>query len=67
MNKAITFCICYFLSLSKVLVVFNNSSSHSNTDLPIRRFSQNQFLISKYSSLLHALLHSQLRLLGFHI
>ena len=37
-----------FLSLSKVSVVFNVSSSHSNTNLTIRRFSQEQFLISKY-------------------
>ena len=37
-----------FLSLSKVLVVFNISSLHSNTNLPIRRFSHEQFLTSKY-------------------
>ena len=38
-----------FLSLTKVSVVLNVSSSHSNTNLTIRRFSQEQFLISKYS------------------
>ena len=56
-----------FLSLSKFLVVFNISSSHSNMNLPIRRFSQEQFLTTKYSSILHALLHSQSHVLGFHI
>ena len=43
---------------SEFSVVFNISSSHDNTNLPIRRFSHEQFLISKYSSVLHALLHS---------
>ena len=36
----------FFLS-SEVSVVFNISSSHYNTNLPIRRFSQEQFLVSK--------------------
>ena len=66
MNKAINFFNVY-LSLSKVTVVFDLSSSHSNTNLPIRRFLQEQFLISKYSSKLHALLHSQSHVLGFSI
>ena len=35
------------------------SSSHFNTNLLINGFSQEQFLASKYSSNLHALLHSQ--------
>ena len=47
-----------FLWLSKVSVVFNISSLHANTNLPMRRFSQEQFLISKYSSILHALFYS---------
>ena len=34
-----------FLSLGKGLVVLNMSSSHSNTNLPIRRFPQEQFLV----------------------
>ena len=39
-----------FLSLTFIIsVVLNVSSSHSNTNLTIRRFSQEQFLISKYS------------------
>ena len=62
----ISFCTCY-LSLRKVLVEFNISSSHSNNSLPIRFFSHEQFLISKYSSILHALLHSQSHVPGFHI
>ena len=47
-----------FLWLSKVSVVFNISSLHANTNLPMRHFSQEQFLISKYSSILHALFYS---------
>ena len=39
MNEAITLGRAIF-SLSKVSVVFNISSSHSNTNLPTRRFSQ---------------------------
>ena len=35
-----------FLSSSEVSVVFNSSSSSSNTDLQIRHFSHRQFLIS---------------------
>ena len=66
-NKATTFCRCYFLSLRKTSVVFDILSSHSNTNLPIRRFSQEQFLVCKHSLVLHALLHSQPQLLGFHI
>ena len=52
MNEAITLAQAIF-SLSKVSVVFNISSSHSDTNLPTRRFSQEQFLVSKYSSTLH--------------
>ena len=43
-----------FLSLTKVSFVFNVSSSHSTTNLLIRHFAQEQFLISKYSPILHA-------------
>ena len=39
MNQAIIFAHAKFLSLSKVSV-FIISSSHSNTNLPVRRFSQ---------------------------
>ena len=46
MNKTITFFVCYISS--EVLVVFNTSFSHSNTNLPIIRFSHEQFSISKY-------------------
>ena len=56
-----------FLSSSEASVVFNISSSHANAILSIRRFLHWQFLISKYSSILHALLHSQLHVLGFYI
>ena len=51
----------------KASVVFNISQQHFNTDLPIRCFSQKQFLTSKYSSISHALLHSQSTVQGFHI
>ena len=44
--KTITFFVCYISS--EVLVVFNTSFSHSNTNLPIIRFSHEQFSISKY-------------------
>ena len=37
-----------FLSSGEVSVVFSISSSHANTNLHIRRFSQEQFLVSKY-------------------
>ena len=54
MNKAITFFTCYFHEVS---VVLNVLSSHSNTNLLFNRFLHKQFLVSKYSSILHALLH----------
>ena len=50
-----------FLSLSEVSVVFNISSSYSNTNL------QEQLLRSKYSLNPHALSHSQSHVLGFHM
>ena len=52
---------------SEVRVAFNISSSHANNSLRNRRFSHKQFLLSKYSSILHALLHSQPHVLEFHI
>ena len=58
-NKHIIIFSCYFFSLGKVSVVFNTSSSYSNTNYPIRCFPRKQILISKYSSILHALLHLQ--------
>ena len=65
MNKTITFFVCYISS--EVLVVFNTSFSHSNNNLPIIRFSHEQFSISKYYSILHALLHSHSHVLGLHL
>ena len=47
--------------------MLNISFSHSNTNLPIGQLSQEQFLLSKYLSILHALLNSQSGVLGFHI
>ena len=52
---------------SEVSIVFNVSSLHVNTNLSNRHFPHEQFLISKYSSILHALLHSQPHLLWFHM
>ena len=43
-----------FLSLTKVSFVFNFSCPHSITNLVIRHFAQEQFLISKYSPILLA-------------
>ena len=61
------FCMLLFLSLSKVSVVFRISPSHANTNLPSKRFLHNVFVISKYSSILHALWQSQSHMLGFHM
>ena len=61
------FFLVFFLSSSKVSGVFNISSLHSKTSLPIWRSSHEQFLLSKYLSTVHALLHSQSLVLGFHI
>ena len=59
-NKGIIFFLhVTFLPSSETLVVFNISSSHANTTLPIKRFSHDQFLIDKYSLILHALLYSE--------
>ena len=66
-KKQLLFSHVNFLSLSKISVVFNISSSHRNTNLPTRCFSQKQFLKTKYSSTLNALLHSKSHVLGFHI
>ena len=38
-----------FLLLSEISVGFNFSSSHAITNLPIRYFSHDQFLVFKYS------------------
>ena len=56
-----------FLSSSEALAVFNISFSHANTTLSMRRFAHEQFLIIKYSSDSHALLHSQSNVLVYHI
>ena len=54
------FFVSHLTSLSpfEVLVVFNISSSHANTNLPNRCFQHKQYLLSKCSSIAHALLHS---------
>ena len=65
--KQVFFLHVIFLSSSESSVTFNISSSHANTNLSIRPFSHEQFLISKYLSILHALLLSQPHALGFHI
>ena len=57
----------FFLLQVEVLVIFNILSSHTNTNLKNRRFLHKHFLISKYSSILHALLRSQSHVLGFHM
>ena len=54
-----------FLSSSEISVVFSITSSHASTNLPNRYFLQEIFLISKYSSIFHALLHSQSHVPGF--
>ena len=65
--RQLPFAQATFLWLSKFSVIFNISSSHFNTNLRIRHVSQEHLLISKYSSILHALLHSQSHVLGFLI
>ena len=49
--------LSYFSCLSEISVVFNISSSHGNANLSSRRFLHEKLLISKYLSILHALLH----------
>ena len=67
MNKAIIFSYITFLStIDLVSIVFKISSSHANTNLPKRRFLNEQFSMSKYSLILNALSHSQWNVLGFH-
>ena len=68
--RHLTFSRTGFLKLSKVSVVFNISSSYTNTNLPIRRYLHKHFLTSKYLSVLHASLYSHvlgLQVLGLHI
>ena len=47
-----------FLSSSEASIVFNISSLYSNTNFGTRHFLEEQFLTSKYLSILHALFHS---------
>ena len=54
-----------FLSSSEISVVCNTSSSHVNTNLKYRGFLHKHSLKSKYSSVLYALLHSQLHVLNY--
>ena len=56
----------FFLSSSEVSLVFNIASSSASTNLPNRRFSHKNYLVSKYSSILHVLLHSQSHVLRIH-
>ena len=53
--------------LSTLLPEGGRCAFYANTNLPITHFSHEQLLISTYPSVLHALLHSQLHVLGFHI
>ena len=57
----------HVIFLSKASVIFNISSSHSDTDWHTRRFTQEKSLVSKYSIILHALLHAKSRVLWFNI
>ena len=43
------------------------SSSHAKNNLPNRRFSHEQFLTSKFSSILPVLSHLESHMLRFHI
>ena len=65
--RQLLFSNVFFLSSGEVSVVFNISLWHSNTNLLINRFLHEQFLVSKYSSIFHVLLHSQSRVVVFHI
>ena len=48
-------------------VVFDISSSHTDTILPNRHFIYKQVLVSNYFLFFRALLHSKLKVLGFHV
>ena len=50
--------VLFDISVVLLSVVLNISLSHANTNLPNRRFTHEQFLILKYLSILHILLHS---------
>ena len=50
-----------------VTFLWANEISHDNSNLPNRRFLHEQFLISKYSPILQALLHSQSHMPWFHL
>ena len=69
MNKAINSFSCYsfVMKWNLYFLVFKISSSHANTNLPIRRFSGEQLSVSKYSLILLALFYWQLHVLGFPI
>ena len=59
--------VLLFLSLTEVSVEFNISFSYADSNFSNRHFLHEQFLISKYSSILHELLHSQWHMLKFNI
>ena len=65
-RKSILSHVTFSLS-SEILVVVSISPSHANTNLSIRRFSQEQLLVSWFPTLFHVLLHSQSQVLGFQI
>ena len=62
-----------FLSSSEISlvqlhsVVFNNSSSYANTNLPIRRFFNKQFIVSKHSYQFYRLYYTQSHMLEFQV
>ena len=65
--RQLLFSYAIFFIKKLASVLFSVLASHANTNLPNRRFQHKQFLISKYLSILHALLQSRSHLLGFHI
>ena len=58
--------IAFLSTIDVVFVVFNISSLHANI-IYQKDVLYSQFLISKYSLIMHVLLHSQSHLLEFHI
>ena len=65
--RQLTFLYVTFSSSGEFSVVFNIPSSHANTISPFRHFTQEQFLVSKYSSILYASIYLQSYVLEIHI
>ena len=65
--RQLFFHMLLFYQQLRLSVVFSISSSHADTNLPNRHFLHEQFLMFKYSTIFHALLHSQSHVQGFHI